>query len=138
MHPTPPNLWRNRKVPPCTTQVGKNLLIEVLPIHGVLMALPSWSQANLHFGHQQFFLITDMVLPTLTLSLFPLFLNYQILYFPLLQFLTCLGICWFCKIPLTLLLRIRSSWHHSFHRITYVKYLGYCGGQKFWRHLHVS
>ena len=119
-------------------KLARIFLLKSYLFTGSLWRCLSWSQANLHFGHQQFSLITDMVLPNLTLSLFPLFLNYQILYFPLLQYLTCLGICWFCKIPLTLLLRIHSSWHHSFHRITYVKYLGYCGGQKFWRHLHVS
>ena len=75
------------------TQVGKNLLIEVLPFHGVLMALPILAQANLRFGYQQISLITDVIIPNLTLKLFSLVPNYQVVYFPLLQFLTCLGIC---------------------------------------------
>ena len=81
-------------------KLARIFLLKSYLFTGSLWRCLSWSQANLHFGHQQFSLITDMILPNLTLSLFPLFLNYQILYFPLLQFLTCLGICWYCKIPM--------------------------------------
>ena len=81
-------------------KLARIFLLKSYLFTGSLWRCLSWSQANLRFGYQQISLITDVIIPNLTLSLFSLFPNYQVVYFPLLQFLTCLGICWYCKIPM--------------------------------------